>query len=82
MFPNPVTTSSFNVLFENANAGRYRIVLTDLAGRNLLSKTVKLAKGTQVEKVNTNANMAKGVYFVRVLDTNNQTIINEKIVIQ
>jgi len=82
VFPNPVTTSSFNVLFENANAGRYRIVLTDLAGRNLLSKTVKLAKGTQVEKVNTNANMAKGVYFVRVLDTNNQTIINEKIVIQ
>jgi hypothetical protein len=56
--------------------------LTDLAGRNLLSKTVKLGKGTQVEKVNTNANMAKGVYFVRVLDTNNQTIINEKIVIQ
>lgn len=82
VFPNPVTTSSFNVLFENANAGRYRIVLTDLAGRNLLSKTVKLGKGTQVEKVNTNANMAKGVYFVRVLDTNNQTIINEKIVIQ
>lgn len=82
VFPNPVTTSSFNVLFENANAGRYRIVLTDIAGRNLLSKTVKLGKGTQVEKVNTNANMAKGVYFVRVLDTNNQTIINEKIVIQ
>ncbi len=82
VFPNPVTTSSFNVLFENANAGRYKIVLTDLAGRNLLIKTVKLGKGTQVEKVNTNANMAKGVYFVRVLDTNNQTIINEKIVIQ
>jgi hypothetical protein len=82
VFPNPVTTSSFNVLFENANAGRYRIVLTDLAGRNLLSKTVTIGKGTQIEKVNTNANMAKGVYFVRVLDTNNQTIINEKIVIQ
>lgn len=82
VFPNPVTTSSFNVLFENANAGRYRIVLTDLAGRNLLSKTVNIGKGTQVEKVNTNANMAKGVYFVRVLDTNNQIIINEKIVIQ
>ena len=82
VFPNPVTTSSFNVLFENANAGRYKIILTDLAGRNLLSKTVKLGKGTQVEKVNTNANMAKGIYFVRVLDTNNQTIINEKIVIQ
>ncbi len=82
VFPNPVTTSSFNVLFENATAGRYRIVLTDLAGRNLLNRTVKLGKGTQVEKVNTNANMAKGVYFVRVLDTNNQTIINEKIVIQ
>jgi len=82
VFPNPVTTSSFNVLFENANAGRYRIVLTDLTGRNLLSKTVRLGKGTQVEKVNTDANMAKGIYFVRVLDANNQIFINEKIVIQ
>jgi hypothetical protein len=47
-----------------------------------MSKNVRLAKGTQVEKVNTNANMAKGVYFVKVIDENNAIIINEKIVIQ
>jgi hypothetical protein len=82
VFPNPVTNSSFNILFENAKEGRYRIIMSDLAGRNLMSKNVRLAKGTQVEKVNTNANLAKGVYFVKVIDENNAIIINEKIVIQ
>jgi hypothetical protein len=69
-------------LFENAKEGRYRIVMMDLAGRNLLSKSVRLTKGTQIEKVNTNANLAKGVYFVKVLDEQNAIIINEKIIIQ
>ena len=82
VFPNPVTNSSFSILFENAKEGRYRIVMMDLAGRNLLSKSVRLSKGTQIEKVNTNANMAKGVYFVKVLDDQNAIIINEKIIIQ
>jgi Secretion system C-terminal sorting domain len=82
VFPNPVTNSSFNILFDNAKEGRYRIILSDLAGRNLLTKSVRLVKGTQIEKVNTNANMAKGVYFVKVIDDQNAIIINEKIVIQ
>lgn len=82
VFPNPVTNASFNVLFDGKKEGRYSIVMTDLAGRSLLTKTVTITKGTQTEKINLNANTAKGVYMVKVVDENNEVIIKEKIVVQ
>jgi hypothetical protein len=82
VFPNPVTNSSFTIKFQNAKEGRYRITMTDLAGRTLLTRTTRLTNGTQVERINTRSSMPKGVYFVRVVDEKNQPIINEKIILQ
>jgi hypothetical protein len=82
IFPNPVTTSSFNVLFDNRSEGRYTIVLSDLAGRTMQTKKVSVSSGVQTEKINLNGHLAKGVYLVKVLDENKSIIINEKIVIQ
>ena len=82
VYPNPVTNSSFNVLFDGRKEGKYSIMLTDLAGRTMLTKSVDITKGIQVEKVSLNANSAKGVYMVKVIDENNAVIIKEKIVVQ
>jgi hypothetical protein len=82
IFPNPVTNSSFNVLFDNMTEGKYTIVLSDLAGRNIQIKTVSIANGTQNEKINLNRHMAKGVYVVKVLNQNKTIVINEKVVVQ
>ncbi len=82
VYPNPVTNSSFNVLFDGRKEGNYNIILTDLAGRTMLTKSVTVGKGMQTEKVNLNANAAKGVYMVKVIDENNAVIIKEKIVVQ
>ena len=82
VYPNPVTNSSFNVLFDGRKEGNYNIILTDLAGRTMLTKSVNVGKGMQTEKVNLNANAAKGVYMVKVIDENNAVIIKEKIVVQ
>jgi hypothetical protein len=82
VFPNPVMGSSFNVLFDNQKEGRYTIVLSDLTGRTMLTKTVSIVKGTQIEKLNLNGHMSKGVYFVKVLDAAKAVVINEKIVMQ
>ncbi len=82
VYPNPVTNSSFNVLFDGQKEGKYTIVLTDLAGRTLLTKAVTNAKGNQIQKVNLNANSAKGIYMVKVLDENNAVVIKERIVVQ
>ncbi|MBS1743598.1 MAG: T9SS type A sorting domain-containing protein [Bacteroidetes bacterium] len=82
VYPNPVTNSSFNVLFDGKKEGKYSIVLTDLAGRTVLTKTVGISKGTQVEQVRLNANTAKGVYMVKVISESNEVVIKEKIVVQ
>ncbi|MEO6669834.1 MAG: T9SS type A sorting domain-containing protein [Ferruginibacter sp.] len=82
VFPNPVTNNSFNVLFDGKSEGKYTIMLADLAGRALQTKVVNITKGTQVEKVNLNANSAKGVYLVKVLNPSGEVIIKEKIVVQ
>lgn len=83
VFPNPVRTSNFNVIFENRPEGRYTIVVSDLAGRIITSKSVNVLKGAyQIEKVNLNANAAKGVYVVKVLDSKKSSILNDKIVVE
>ncbi len=83
VFPNPVRTSAFNVLFENRPEGRYTIVVSDLAGRIITSKAVNVLKGAnQIEKVNLRANSAKGVYIVKVLDAKKSSVLNEKIVVE
>lgn len=82
VYPNPVTNSSFSIKFQHAKEGRYRITMTDLAGRTMLTRTTRLANGTQIERINTKSSMPKGVYFVSVVDDNNQTIIKEKIILQ
>ncbi|CAN5837672.1 hypothetical protein BH11BAC4_BH11BAC4_25690 [soil metagenome] len=82
VFPNPVTASSFNVLFDRQKEGIYTIILTDLAGRSLQSKVVSVTKGTQTENVNLSSRPAKGMYLVKVIDENKQTVITEKVMIQ
>ncbi len=82
VFPNPITTSTFSVLFTDKKEGVYTIILTDLAGRTLQTKTVNVSKGVQTENVNLTKRPAKGMYMVKVVDANKQTVLTEKVMIQ
>jgi hypothetical protein len=82
VFPNPVTASTFAVLFDGFKAGTYNIVLTDLSGRNMQSQKTTIGKGTQKETVNLKSMPAKGMYMVKVYDEAKQVVFTEKIVIQ
>ena len=82
IFPNPVTNSTFSVLFDGKKEGAYTILLTDLAGRTLQAKTVNITKGVQTETVNLVNRPAKGMYMVKVMDENKQTVLTEKVMIQ
>ncbi len=82
VFPNPITNSSFNVLFDGNKEGIYTIILTDLAGRSLQSQSVNIVKGVQTEQVNLTSRPAKGMYMVKVLDENKKIVLTEKVVIQ
>ena len=82
VFPNPVTSSSFAVLFNGFKAGTYNIVLTDLSGRSMQSQKAAIGKGNQKETVNLKAVSGKGMYMVKVFDEAKQVVFTEKIMIQ
>lgn len=82
IYPNPVTNSEFKVSFEGQTAGRYNITITDLSGKPLSNRVVTVGAKTQVETVPLNRNFAKGVYMVKVTDSNNKFIFTERIVVQ
>ncbi len=82
VFPNPVTGSSFKVLFDGTKNGVYTLVLTDITGRPLQSQKVSIVKGQQTETVNLVGKPAKGTYMLKALDAQQQLLFTEKIIIQ
>ena len=82
VFPNPVTNSSFAVLFNGFKAGEYNIVLTDISGRSIQSKKAVIGKGAQTENVNLRSMPGKGMYMIKVYDQSKQVVFTEKIMIQ
>jgi hypothetical protein len=82
VYPNPVTGNEFNVLLDNQKAGNYIIVLSDLSGRNILSREVNVFSKAQVANVKITTALSKGMYFVKVIDAAKQVVLSEKIVVQ
>lgn len=82
VYPNPLTGSQFNVVFEHQPAGKYTIVLTDIAGRILQSKVVNISKQGQVETIRLASKTSKGMYLVKVLKDTRQLAFSEKMVIE
>ncbi|MEO6720262.1 MAG: T9SS type A sorting domain-containing protein [Ferruginibacter sp.] len=82
VYPNPLTGNQFNVVFDGQPAGKYTILLTDVAGRSLQSKVVNISKASQVESVRVTGKTAKGMYLVKVLNGSKQLAFSEKVVIQ
>lgn len=82
IFPNPVKGSEFRILLEGQKAGRYTIVLTDLAGRTIQSKIVSISKSGQVSTIRLTRYQAKGTYLVNILDEKGKNAFTEKLVIE
>ncbi len=82
IYPNPVTTGEFKISFDGQQAGRYNVIITDLSGKAMMTRTVNIASKTQVETIQLNRSFAKGVFMVKVTDANNKFIFTERIVVQ
>ncbi len=82
VYPNPVTTSTFSVLFDDQKPGIYSITLTDLSGRVMQTQKVNISKAVQTQRVNLSGSPAKGMYFVKVYDEAKQIVFTEKLLIQ
>jgi hypothetical protein len=81
VYPNPLTGSQFNVSFEGQPAGKYTIVVSDIAGKALQSKVVFIGKSGQVEAVRLVNKTARGMYLVKVLSESKQQVLSEKIMV-
>lgn len=81
IYPNPVISSTFNVLLDGKQNGAYTVVISDLAGRALQTTKVGLTKGQQVQQVILRSRPNAGTYLVKVLDEKNCEIISDKVVI-
>jgi hypothetical protein len=82
IFPNPVTNSEFKIYFEDLQAGKYNVSVTDLSGKPLMNRVVTVTAKTQTETVQLSRAFAKGMYMVKVTDANNKFIFTERIVVQ
>ncbi len=81
VYPNPVSGSQFRVTFSKNKPGIYTILLTDLAGKSLMSKVVNILADGQVETVNMKMKPAQGMYFVKVINSDKVNVSSTKIVI-
>ena len=67
---------------DGQQAGRYNVIITDLSGKALMTRTVNIASKSQVETIQLNRGFAKGVFMVKVTDATNKFIFTERIVVQ
>ena len=72
----------FRVSFDSDEVGRYDIQVLDITGRVLVQKPVAIANRGQVVQVELNSQVAKGIYFVKVLGTNKKSVFADKIIIE
>jgi hypothetical protein len=82
VFPNPVTAKRFNVQFSKLPAGDYTVEVTDVAGKSLVQKRVAVNSSLQTQNMVLPASIAGGVYLVKVIDRNNQSVYERKVVVQ
>ena len=82
VYPNPVTNSEFKILFDGQKAGQYNVMLTDLSGKVVLNQLVTVALKGQVQTIHISNKISKGMYMVKVTDSDNKFVFTERIVVQ
>jgi hypothetical protein len=82
IYPNPVTTNRISVQFNKIPAGDYRLELTDMLGRSVAQRRLSINNQNQIQVLPLNEGSARGLYMVKVFDTNNQSVFTQKVMVQ
>lgn len=82
IYPNPVTTGEFKVLFDGLQAGQYTVAISDLSGKALQATKVIVSSKLQAQTVKIGTTLAKGMYLVKVTDATNKMIFTDRIMVQ
>ena len=81
VYPNPVTTASFRISFDNIHTGRYMVQMVDVTGRLALQQPADLFYQKQVLEMKMPAHFSKGVYTVKVVNAGGASLYTGKILV-
>jgi len=80
LYPNPVTNNQFSVQF-NLPEGNYTVQVKDVSGRQVTQTATNIQAKNQIKTLSLPAASSKGFYLVTVMDQNNKTVYNKKILV-
>jgi hypothetical protein len=82
IYPNPVTNYHFTLQFGKVAAGNYDVELTDVMGRVIMQRTIKVQAEDQVETIRLKPTIAGGMYLVKVVGADKVSVHSQKLVVQ
>lgn len=81
VYPNPVTNGNVRVSFNDLPAGKYQLQLMDMDGKVVSAREVTINSKMQVESFSL-PDVAKGSYFIKILNEPNKVSVTTKLVVQ
>lgn len=82
VYPNPVTADNITIQFSKIPNGNYTVELRDATGRNVTQRRIIINSEMQTQEFRINSKNAKGIYMVKVFDSNHQSVFTQKLVVQ
>lgn len=82
IFPNPVTANTFRLEVGDIKAGAYSVNISDLAGKTIQNDRLNLRGDAKFANINLKSKPVAGVYMVKVVNSDKNIVITEKLVIQ
>ncbi len=82
VYPNPVTDGQMKITFDGNVSGKYKILLTDIQGRFIISKEVYVKGPGQVENLQTRTKQASGMYMIKIIDEAGKPVFADKLFFQ
>lgn len=80
IYPNPVAYHNFSIQFGNFVNGKYTVEISQVLGKKILQRDMNIS-GSQTEKVNLPTTIAAGNYLVKIINSNDEIVYTEKIII-
>jgi hypothetical protein len=74
VFPDPVLFDEINIQFNDLPPGNYTIQMANVLGRKVLEQKVTIVRHTQTATLHISGYMAQGLYYVRILDKNDNVV--------
>lgn len=82
VYPNPVVSGQFTLDFTRSTDGTYQLELTDVSGRRVLQRRLTITGEAPAQRISLPASFSKGVYLVKVIGRESQTVFEQKIMVQ